>query len=377
MPSKHHADAAVVSSIDETTAGAILTADLGAIRANYRFLKNLLGRAACAAVVKADGYGLGAVPVARALAKEGCDTFFVAHLSEGLALRKAFGPDLVIYVLNGLPPGSEGACAAAGLRPVLNSVEQVRAWDALGRGRQPLEAAIQVDTGMSRLGLQPADVIPLSEDARSLAGIRVSLVMSHLACADEVAHPANPAQLDAFRALKPWFGRGTYSLANSSGIFLGQDWHFDLARPGAALYGINPTPGQPNPMKPVVRLQAKVVQTRSVKAGAGIGYAHRLVASRPTRLATISLGYADGWHRAAAGAAFVDGVRLPFAGRVSMDSIILDISALPDGRLKAGDLVDLFGTEQTVDDVAALAGTIGYEILTSLGQRFHRVYLDG
>ncbi|MGE0501043.1 MAG: alanine racemase [Rhizobiaceae bacterium] len=359
-----------------TAAGAILTIDLAAVRANYRLLRDRLGAVACAAVVKADGYGLGAEKISRALMREGCDTFFVAHLSEGLALRAELGSDVVIYILNGLPAGAERTCADADLRPVLNSVEQARAWDDLGRSATAPPAAIQVDTGMSRLGLQPRDVMPLFEDGRSLAGIRVALVMSHLACADTPDHPANAAQLKAFQALRPWIGGGEWSLANSSGVFLGSDWHFDLGRPGAALYGVNPTPHLPNPMRPVVRLEARVIQTRSVDARAGIGYAHALVTEKPMRLATIALGYADGWQRRAVGAAWFKGAALPFAGRVSMDSIILDVSGLPEGDIRAGDLVELIGEHQTVDRVAELAGTIGYEVLTSFGKRFHRVYLD-
>ncbi|MBX3579785.1 MAG: alanine racemase [Rhizobiaceae bacterium] len=359
-------------------AGAILTIDLGAVRFNYRLLARMLGGARCGAVVKADGYGLGAAPIAQALIHEGCDTFFVAHLSEGLALRAALGPDIVIYVLNGLPPGTERTFVDAGLRPVLNSAEQIRAWDDLGRpSLRPQPAAIQVDTGMARLGLPPEDVVRFTEDARILAGIQLTLVMSHLACADVPDHPANAQQLKRFQGLRPWFAGPDFSLANSSGIFLGTDWHFDLARPGAALYGINPTPHLPNPMQPVVRLEARVIQTRSVKAGAGIGYGHALVAEAPVRLATIALGYADGWPRRLNGAAFFKGTALPFVGRVSMDSIILDVSALPEGAIAPGDLVELIGPHRTVDEVAADAGTIGYEILTGLGNRFHRVYTGG
>jgi alanine racemase len=201
--------------------------------------------------------------------------------------------------------------------------------------------------------------------------------MSHLACADDPEHPANERQWLVFERLRKMLPEAPASLANSSSIFLGSAFHFDLARPGAALYGINPTPGEPNPMLPVVRLQAKVVQTRRLEKGAGVGYGHTFHATGPLSAATISLGYADGWHRRAASAAWFEGVRLPFLGRVSMDSIILDISALPAGRLAEGDLVELLGPSQSVDDAAGHAGTIGYEILTSLGPRFHRRYVNG
>ncbi|TIQ37418.1 MAG: alanine racemase [Mesorhizobium sp.] len=362
------------STVSEAAAGAILTIDLGAIRENYRRLKARLAGVRCAGVLKADGYGLGAAQVALALMKEGCDIFFVALLGEGIGLREALGPEHDIFVLNGLPPGSEPEALAAGLHPVVNSVAQLKAWREAARaaGRK-LAAAIQVDSGMSRLGMPPAEVEALAKDA--FDGIDIRFVISHLACADEPRNPANEAQRLAFERLRGMLPTAPASLANSSGIFLGAPYHYDLARPGAALYGINPTPGEANPMLPVVRLRAKVAQTRSVEDGAGIGYGHTHHARGPLSLATISLGYADGWHRRAASAAWFEGVRLPFVGRVSMDSIILDISALPAGRLGEGDLVELIGPSQSVDDAAAHAGTIGYEVLTSLGARFHRRYV--
>ncbi len=367
-----------VENVDRDLAGAILTIDLGALRANYRLLRRTADGRRCAAVVKADAYGLGAARVAPALVEEGCDTFFVAHPAEGLALRDIFGRGPDVFVLNGLPPGAEGACIDAHLIPVLNSEAQLAAWRAAGAARgRSLPAAIQVDSGMARLGMPPDEVERIAADAKSFGWIDVKLVMSHFARADEPHEDSNRAQLATFEALAKLLPLAPRSLANSSGIFLGPDCHFDLARPGAALYGINPTPGAPNPMAPVVRLDAKVIQTRTVDPGAGIGYGYVARASRRMQLATIALGYADGWHRRAASFAYFDGVPLPFVGRVSMDSIILDISALPPGRLAPGALVELIGPHQTVDQVAAQAGTIGYEVLTSFGHRFHRVYLDG
>jgi alanine racemase len=360
----------------EAVAGAIVTIDLAAIRENYRRLRARLGRVKCAGVVKADAYGLGAAQVAPALVEEGCDTFFVAQVSEGISLRDVLGPKPSIYILNGIPPGAEGECVAEGLIPVINSLEQLVAWRRAARG-ETMPAAIQVDTGMSRLGMAPTEVERLASDPDILAGISVRLVMSHLACADEPDHPANLVQCRTFERLRARLPRAAASLANSSGIFLGPDYHYDVARPGAALYGINPTPGSPNPMRPVIRLCAKVIQTRELQAGTGVGYGHSFRTAGPLATATISLGYADGWHRKAAGAAFFNGVRLPFAGRVSMDSIILDISALPRGALRAGDLVDLIDERQTVDDVAGFSSTIGYEVLTGLGRRLYRRYVGG
>ncbi|TSE07545.1 alanine racemase [Mesorhizobium intechi] len=364
--------------VSEAAAGAILTIDLDAIRENYRRLKARLGGVNCAGVVKANGYGLGAAQVATALIREGCDIFFVALLAEGIALRKAIGTGPDIYVLNGLPPGSEPEATAAGLCAVINSGAQLKTWRVAAHdaGRR-LPAAIQVDSGMSRLGMAPAEVEALGGDGGAFDGIDVKYVMSHLACADEPRHPANEQQRLAFERLRAVLPEAPASLANSSGIFLGPSYHHDLARPGAALYGINPTPGEPNPMLPVVRLHAKVAQTRRVEKGAGIGYGHSYHAVGPLSLATISFGYADGWLRRSASAAWFEGVRLPFLGRVSMDSIILDISALPPGKLREGDLVELLGPSQSVDDAAGHAGTIGYEILASLGPRFHRRYVGG
>jgi alanine racemase len=360
---------------DAAVAGAILTIDLAAIRENYRRLKAHLGGRPCAAVVKADGYGLGAAEVARALMREGCETFFVAHLSEGLDLRAAIGDAPTIYVLNGLAPGSEPDAVAAGLRPVINSLDQLAAWRVTAKAaNRTLPAAVQVDSGMSRLGMAPSEVDEIAGGNEAFSGIDVTLVMSHLACADEPEHPANELQRVNFEALRRKLPAAPASFANSSGIFLGAPFHFDLGRSGVALYGVNPTPGETNPMAPVVRLDVKVVQTREIGDGVGIGYGYASRARLTMRLATIALGYADGWHRRAAGAAWFEGVRLPFAGRVSMDSIILDITSLPPGRLKVGDLVELIGPNQTVEDVADYAGTIGYEVLTGLGGRFHRRY---
>jgi alanine racemase len=362
---------------DANQAGAILSIDLGAIRENYRILRSRLTRGRCAAVVKANGYGLGAARVARALMEDGCDTFFVAHVAEGIELERSIGWDVEIYVLNGVPPGAEEQCAG-GLVPVLNSTEQLDAWRAAARRLgNALPAALQIDSGMSRLGLAPSEVDAIAADPVSLDGIDLKLVMSHLACADEPDSPANSLQLRNFEALRAKLPPAPASLANSSAVFLGGGFHFDLARPGAALYGVNPAPGKPNPMRQVVGLAAKVIQTRTLEEGAGVGYGHSYRAAGGLSVATISLGYADGWPRHAASRAFHDGVPLPFAGRVSMDSVVLDISALPPGTLSAGDTVELIGTHQTVDDVAAQAGTIGYEILTGLGSRFHRIYQGG
>jgi alanine racemase len=357
-------------------AGAILTIDLGAVRENYRLLRDRLDGAECAAVVKADGYGLGAAEVASALLKDGCKVFFVAQAAEGISLRQALGGGPDIYVLNGIHPGAEDDCADAGLIAVANSAAQLAAWQSVARRRrQRLPVAVQVDSGMSRLGMPLAEVESIGRGA--LDGLDLKLVMSHLACADEPGSPANEAQRRAFETLRRKLPDAPASLANSSGIFLGGAFHYELARPGVALYGVNPTPWQDNPMRQAVQLDAKIIQTRDLGPDIGVGYGHSFRTTGPLRLATIALGYADGWPRRAAAAAWHGGKRLPFAGRVSMDSIILDVSALDPEELRPGDLVELIGDRQTVDDIARLSGTIGYEILTGLGRRFHRRYEGG
>lgn len=360
-------------------AGAILTIDLGAIADNYRFLGQRLGAAACAGVVKADAYGLGAAQVSPALWGAGCRVFFVATLDEGLALRAVL-PEAEIHVLGGDVLTTAAEHAAEALRPVLNSLDDISAWraEAERRGRA-LPATIHLDTGMSRLGMPPAELDRLVAEPDRLAGIEVALVMSHLACSDEPVHPQNALQLAAFRrALARFRPAGArVSFANSSGIFLGRDYHFDLARPGAALYGLRPQAGVPNPLRPVLRLQGKILQLRDVDTGTPVGYGATHRFARPARLATVGAGYADGYLRSLSnrGSAMVGGKRVPVVGRVSMDLITLDVSDVPTQALRPGDLVELIGPDNTPDDLADLAGTIGYEILTSLGRRYARRYV--
>ena len=362
-------------------AGAFLTVDLDAIRANYRRLRALTSPAACAAVMKADAYGLGMDKVAPALAQDGCRVFFTAHAEEGIRLRQLLR-DVTIYVLHGAQPGASADFVQHGLIPVLNDPGQVADWRAAARvlGR-PLPAAIQFDTGMSRMGLAQSDLQALLEDPDAFAGIAPLLAMSHLACADEPHHPMNDSQRQRFdaglSALRRRFPGLAGSLANSSGVFLGDAFHHQLVRPGAALYGIHPQPGHgPNPLRQAVSLSARIVQTRVVQAGDVVGYGARHTATGTARIATIALGYADGWLRSLSsrGHAFIDRQRVPFVGNVSMDSITLDVSGVPEARVAPGQLVELMGAAQTVDDVALDAGTIGYEVLTRLGSRFQRSY---
>ena len=356
-----------------------LTIDLGALRDNYLALAAMAPACQTAAVVKADAYGVGADMVSQTLFDAGCRHFFVAHIDEALALRLRLPAQARIFVLNGLQPGNETSCAAMAITPVLNSLEQIAQWAVHAKtlGRK-LAAAVQIDTGMCRLGLSPEELETLTSQPQLLDGIDIAFVMSHLACADEPDHACNAAQLSAMRQATIAFPDIPVCFSNSGGIFLGREYHNHLLRPGIALYGGAPSLDRPNPMKPVVRLDLAVIQTRTVPAGSLVGYGGSFEASGSTRLATIAAGYADGLPRSLSnrGAAWYDGVRLPIAGRVSMDSIILDISALPEGTLTQGSFVQMIGPEQTLEDIADDAGTIAYEILTGLGRRYRRTYIQ-
>lgn len=346
---------------------AVLEVDLAAIVANWRDLCARHG-AAVAGVVKADGYGLGAGPVARALAGAGCRHFFVAQFQEGVALRAALGPGPMVAVLSGFPPGAD---PSGSLTPVLNHPGDIAAWAAAGP--PPAGTILHLDTGMERLGLSPAERAGLAPDATD--GLALRFVMTHLACADEPEHPLNALQPARFAEAAAAFPGIPRSFANSAGVFHGAAMQSDLARPGCALYGINPTPGRDNPMRQVLRLLVPVLQVRQVPAGTPVGYGATWVAKRDSRIATIAAGYADGYLRALSsrGIGIVAGRPVPLVGRVSMDLITLDVTDAPD--LCPGDRVEMLGRDQTPDAVAALAGTIGYEVLTGLGARYRRQYL--
>jgi alanine racemase len=355
---------------------AILHIDLGAIAANWRALATRAAPGAVAGVVKANAYGLGAARVAPALYAAGCRHFFVAHLAEGIALRAALGAGPMIAVLNGFAPGADEDAA---LMPVLNSLGDVLAHAAAGRGAGRAQPALlHLDTGMARLGLDAGEQARLAADHSQLAGLDLLYVMTHLACADEPDHPLNAEQAARFARACAGLPKRLRSFANSSGLFLGADYASDLARPGCALYGINPTPDSANPMRQVVRLEAPILQIRDILSGASVGYGAAFVAARPSRIATIAVGYADGYLRCLSGqgvAAYRDMI-LPMVGRVSMDLITLDVTDAPG--ITPGETVQLIGgAAPSPDDLAARAGTIGYEILTSLGDRYRRAYGAG
>lgn len=365
-------------------AGATLSIDLGAIANNWRRLAARLGKSNCAGVVKADAYGLGMTAVAPVLADAGCGLFFTANIDEAIAVRAAL-PSVEIGVLYG--PGTAedaAACSAHGLIPVINHLGQLTVWrDHAKKTGLAGVAMLHIDTGMARLAMPTAEIDHLTAHPDLLDGCRITHVLSHLACADQPGDPLNETQRrrfeDARTLLTPVVGSDvTWSLANSSGIFLGSPWHFGLARSGAALYGINPTPGAPNPMRPAVQLQGKILQVQHVDSPQTVGYGAAHVVTGPARVATVAVGYADGYLRSCGGLAHacLGEIRVPIIGRVSMDMITLDITSVPDDVARPGVQVDLIGDHYSVDSLAADAGTIGYEVLTSLGNRYQRNYIN-
>ncbi|WP_029583677.1 alanine racemase, partial [Bradyrhizobium sp. URHD0069] len=365
------------------TATGVLTVDLDAIVANWRKLEKTAVPAECAGVIKADAYGCGVGPVARALAAAGCKTFFVATLDEARAARAAV-PSAPIYVLDGFFQNCGDAFAEIDARPVIGDLNELAEWDVFcRRSGWKGAAAIHIDTGMNRLGLTVAEaqgIVP-----RINAGDHgIALVMSHLACAEHLNHPLNAKQLATFREIASLFSGVPASLSNSSGIFLGPQFQFDMVRPGAALYGINPTPEADNPMQPVVDLKARIVQMRNIDRGETVGYGGTWTARRPTRLAIVSAGYADGYFRAGgsndgtrSAEVVVAGKRCPIAGRVSMDLMAVNVTDLPNHAARRGHMVTLIGEGITVDELAHHFGTIAYEVLTSLGPRYARLYKGG
>ncbi len=358
------------------TAGSVLRVDFEALLRNYEMLCRQTTPTPVAAVVKADGYGLGAVRVARTLLQSGCTTFFVAVLDEAAVLKAGLPGKASVLVLNGLQPGAEEDCAALGAVPVLNSLDQLERWSALARRRgSRLPAALQVDSGMSRMGFSPEELLALSQRRDLLEPVKLVLLMSHLACADDPGDPANHDQTLRFEAIASHFPGVPRALDNSGGAFLARG-HFDLVRAGIALYGGAPHGGE-NPMHPVIALEARIAQLRTISAGAEVGYARSFRAERETRIATIPVGYADGLPRALGnrGSAYISGHRAAMVGRVSMDSITLDVTEIPEALLRPGAPVELIGPHQSLDQLAADAGTISYEILTQLGRRYAREYL--
>ncbi|HET7608295.1 MAG TPA: alanine racemase [Gammaproteobacteria bacterium] len=354
-----------------TSRPATVRIDLDALARNYRMLRERAKPGECAAVVKADAYGLGVERVAGRLLREGCRRFFVATLSEAQQLR-ALAPDAEIGVFEGALASTAGALAAIEARPVLSTLEQIERW--AGKGR----ALLHLDTGMNRLGLRAADVATLAQRRDLLDALTLDFVMTHLACADEPGHPLNAEQLARFAALRAVVPTVRTSIGNSAGTLIDAAHRGDLARPGIALYGGNPFSDRPNPMEAVVTLTAPILQLHDVGEPEPVGYGATYVAAPPARVAIVGIGYADGYPRSLGnvGAAAVQGTRVPVVGRVSMDLISIDVTAVPRDKVEVGAAVELIGPTVGVDEVAAAAGTISYEILTGLGARLAREYVE-
>lgn len=365
----------------EDLAGAVLTIDLVALKENWRRLDAAAGRAECGAAVKGNAYGLGIEPVARALWEAGCRSYFVARPKEGEELRGVLA-EATIYVLDGLFAGQAEFYAKRNLCPALISIEEAREWAAFGRvyGRK-LPCAIHVDTGINRLGFSLAEFDALLADSFTMEGLNVTLLMSHLACADDPPHPLNARQRAAFEAVRAKLPGVAASLANSSGIFLGDGYTHDLVRPGIALYGGNPLPNVANPMRAVAILEGAVMQLRHVAAGDTVGYGGTWTAQRESRIAILGAGYKDGVPRALSSRephgpaqVFINGQRCPIIGRISMDMMGIDVTGLPEGSVTRGTRAEILGRHIMIDEAASWAGTISYELLTRLGSRYARLY---
>ncbi len=361
---------------------AILTIDLDALAANYRLYCEKARGAEVAPAVKADAYGLGMGPVSRAFWQAGARSFCVAQAGEALALR-AHLPEARIFVLNGVLPGEAESLIRARAVPMINSLEQLELWRRSRAQGPPAPTALHLDTGMSRLGLPPEEVAVIGREPRRLEGLKILLVASHLASSEELDAPQNSRQAGDFQALAdslpPAAARAPRSLANSSGVINEKLPNLALVRPGYALYGGNPLPGRPNIMRRVVTLEAPIVQTRRVPEGTTVGYNATHVTKRPMRLATLAIGYADGYDRSLSnrGRVVIAGRSAAIVGRVSMDLTIVDVSAIPETACAAGSLATLIGEEPSLEEVAAASDSIGYETLGRLGQRLQRRYVCG
>ena len=365
-------------------AGAVLSVDLDALQANYRLLAARAGEARTGASVKANAYGTGLAPAAKALHSAGCRDFFVAYPDEGAAVRAVL-PDVAVYVLCGLLKGEAAFYELASLVPVLAQVDEVEEWADHCRNRGTrLAAALHVETGINRLGIAARDLAALVGRMGWRDAIEIRLLVSHLARGDELSEKMNHDQLEAFETVRRALPAVPASLANSPGIFLGPRFRFDLVRPGLGLYGGNPLAEGPNPFRTVVRLLARVLQVKSIEPGEAVGYGSTWRASRPTRVAVIGAGYGDGYPRALSsgpghepGSVYIAGRFAPIVGRVSMDMCVIDVTDLPENQLSRGMEAELIGDHVTLEDVARRAGTISYEILTRLGTRYARLYSGG
>ena len=362
------------------TASGALTIDLGALAENYSILQNqVVAECDVAGIVKANAYGLGVEQVVQTLIKKGCTEFFVATLEEALQLRGIY-KDINIHVLGGLFKSAEAEYLEHAIIPVLNSFDDIIRYQALiKKNNAPLKAVLHFDTGMRRLGLDAFETKKLLDDMTLTNGINITNIMSHFACADDDNHALTKQQADEFDTIAKHFPNTPKSLANSSGVFRSADYHYNLARPGIALYGGNPTPESQNPMKNVVSLDARILQIRNASKAETVGYSATRKLTQDTQIATVACGYADGYLRSNSDRATVywKGQACPLLGRVSMDLLTVDIGHISNDKPKTGDFIELLGANQTIDDLAESAGTISYEIITSLGARYSRRYING
>ncbi|MEO0383354.1 MAG: alanine racemase [Pseudomonadota bacterium] len=357
--------------------GGRLTVNLGALVDNWRMLAELASPGECAGVVKGNAYGLGLEPVSRALWKAGCRTFFVALPQEAFELR-TYLPEAAIYCLGGLTPTGAVDFAGRAVRPVLNTMDEVHEWAVLEGDHQ---AALHIDTGMTRLGLTMEEAKALAADTALLERLNLGHVMSHLACADTPDHPLNDAQIASFAQVRALFPGLPGSLANSAGTLQSERFRYDLARPGIALYGGQSVVPAQVDLHPVITLEARIMQIRPAKVGDVVGYGATKTLERDSRIAILGVGYADGYHRLVgndSGAhAMINDQPAPMLGRVSMDLMAADITEAHFDDVRAGMFVELINSQLTVDVVAGWARTIGYEVLTGLGPRYARTYLGG
>ena len=368
--------------IDANRAGAVLTVDLNILTENYVFLKSQIDQnTICAAVVKSDAYGLGLGPVALRLAQVGCDSFFVALIDEAITLRSILdkhNKKPKIYLLNGVSEGSEGDLDNHKITPVLNSLAEIERWSSHAkRNNEGCQAILNVDTGMSRLGLDIKELDAFADKPELAEGIEITYVMSHLACADDRAAYKNLEQRELFDKYRTRLGIQDASFANSAGIFLGPEFHYEMVRPGAAIYGIQPITKEINRIQQVINLKGIILQIRTVDTGETVGYGATYQTPRTSRLATVAVGYGDGYFRTLGnhGFGYIGTTRVPVVGRISMDLITFDITDVPEHEVMPGTFIELIGPHYTVDDLAADAGTIGYEVLTGLGARYSKNYI--
>jgi alanine racemase len=362
---------------DFSSAGSILEIDMAALAANYRLFQKKTGQdTSVAGVVKADAYGLGLKPVVEKLTDLGCPQFFVATLDEAITLRQ-FNQKTPVAVLGGLFKGAEEEYLTHDILPVINSPDDLNRWQKLAnKTGTALPTILHFDTGMNRLGFSKKETYDLLEQSDKFKKLNVQLIMSHFVNADEKDDPITQKQADDFAVIAQYFPNVQKSLANSPGLFRSESYHYNLVRPGFALYGGNPTPETNNPMNRVVSLSTRILQLRECKSGDSIGYGSSYTFKENTKTATVALGYADGFLRSASNKAtlYWRGQPCPVIGRVSMDLVTIDLSNLKQEQPETGDTVEILGPNQSVDDLATAAGTIGYEILTSLGARHKRVY---